>query len=145
MPNVGGRAGGGFKPSSRPKGGGFKPPSGKGAARKDTLTRSLNQRGQRPLRSRQGFQDEDMPLSPDDEIEVEEEQVASGQSLAPVEPFSDGIVARQFRGLVIVPRVGGEECSVLADFLTVYSRTTPFIGSINQKTSYMKKQGGRLL
>lgn len=134
MPNIGGKSNGGFKPSSK----------NKGAARKAALSQSLGQRGMKPSRNKHGFQEDDMPLNPDIEAEDEEQEVST-PSLPKAEPFSDGIVARQFRGLVIVPRVGGEECSVLSDFLTVFSRTAPFIGSINQKASYMKKQGGRLL
>lgn len=134
MPTFGKKSGGGFKPSSK----------NKGPARKAALNQSLGQRGARPSRRKQGYDDEDMPLTPDVAAEAEEETEHFAESLK-AEPFEDGLVSRQFRGLAIVPRVGGEECSILADFLLHFSRTGPFIGAISQKTSYMKKQGGRLL
>lgn len=135
MPNVGRKPGGGFKPSSK----------NKGASRKVAINQSLSQRGTRPSRRKQGFDDDDLPLSPDEA--VVEEETGEGRRLeqSVAEPFSDGLVSRQFKGLAIVPRVGGEECSLLADFLSVFARTEPFIGAISQKASYMKKQGGRLL
>lgn len=90
--------------------------------------------------------DDDRPLSssvaPDEDLETKQE---SGLTVATVMPFEDGLVNVGLRGLPTTPRTGGEEISVLHDFLILFSKTETFVGAISSKTSFMKKTGGRLL
>ncbi len=134
MPTIGKKSGGGFKPSVN-----------KGRARKQTMNASLSRRGAKPSRNRQGYEDEDAVLSPDVDFQDNVVETGTEHEVHQAEPFSDGLVSAKLRGLTVIPRVGGEECSVLGDFLVLFSRTEPFIGAVSTKTSYMKKQGGRLL
>ena len=133
MPTIKRNSGGGFKPSA----------SGKGRARKDAIGASLNRKGTKPQRGKHGFEDDEV-LDPD--VGYEEEVAEStDRTVERAEPFSDGLVSVRLRDVTVIPRIGGEECLVLGEFLKQLSSTEPFIGSISTKTSYMKKQGGRLL
>lgn len=60
-------------------------------------------------------------------------------------PFSDGIVVARLNNLAFVPRSGGDEVDILRSFLKYYSSSTPFVGTISSKLSFMRKKGGRLL
>lgn len=62
-----------------------------------------------------------------------------------ISPFVDGLVSARLNGLVIIPRVGGEEVELLRGFLRHFSTAAPFAGNIVSKTSFMRKKGGRLL
>lgn len=89
---------------------------------------------------------DDAPLSPDEEFtEVDAVQSSNTPKVSIAEPFADGLVSPKLKGLVVVPRVGGEEVTALHDFLEMYARTETYIGTISSKTSFMKKSGGRLL
>lgn len=60
-------------------------------------------------------------------------------------PFSDGLVSPKFSMFPMLPRVGDTEVDLLKSFLKYFSVTSPYIGTISTKTSFMKKKGGRLL
>lgn len=100
-----------------------------------------------PARNRKGapVDPEDMPLSPDTMYDGDVLEESQRPSVAPAEPFIDGIVSPRLRGLAVIPRAGGEEAALLHDFLYLFAKTETFIGAISSKTSFMKKAGGRLL
>ena len=60
-------------------------------------------------------------------------------------PFSDGIVASCLNDLIVAPRIESDEVELLREFLIYYASTETFIGTISNKMSFMKKQGGLLL
>lgn len=96
---------------------------------------------------RQDLQDEEVIIGITDPDEEQEEQSPEVEevSQSTVLPFSDGIVASCFENLAVVPRVGGGEVELLRGFLEYFATTESYIGSITNKLSFMKKQGGRLL
>ena len=70
-----------------------------------------------------------------EELEIKEE----------IMPFSDGLVTSSFCIFPLVAKIADEEVGLLRLFLKYFSQTEPFIGTMNTKTSFMKKKGGRLL
>lgn len=136
MPSIGKKSNG----SSKTMGG------SKGAKKGSSLQMGRGKKSQGFKPRKAPVDVDDTPLSPDEEVvETEVSGQVSTSTVGPAEPFSDGLVSAKLKGLVVVPRVGGEEVTVLHDFLEMYSRTEPYIGTISSKTSFMKKSGGRLL
>lgn len=77
---------------------------------------------------------------------VEEENTDTNQnSIEVAAPFSDGIVSAKFQAFPTTSRSADAEVELLKSFLSYFSVTTPFIGTIDSKISFMKKKGGRLL
>lgn len=103
-------------------------------------------RGGKPRKGRGAVDEDDAVLNPG--VDYAEDMAETGENevtVEPVEPFSDGLVSARLRGLVVIPRMGGEDVAALHDFLELFAKTEPFIGAISSKTSFMKKTGGRLL
>lgn len=136
MPNIGKKSGGASKSAGKIK------PSKKSPSMKV----SLGGKGKpTKAKGKQSLLD-DAPIFPGmDAEEINESEVVSEVRVSPAEPFSDGLVSSKLKGLTVVARVGGQEVSVLHDFLELFAKTDTFIGTISSKTSFMKKTGGRLL
>lgn len=130
MPNFGKKPGGSAKAAGNSKG----------------RNMGVSKKNHRPPSMSNMPADDDMPL--DSQVAYEDdayEDEGASVSVSVAEPFEDGLVSAGLRNLPIVPRVGGEEVSILHDFLVLFSKTETFIGAISSKTSFMKKTGGRLL
>lgn len=136
MPSIGKKSSGPSKAAGKPMG-----------SKKNTslqLGKGKKSAGFKPRKK--PIEADDAPLSPDEEFtETEAVQSSNAPKVNTAESFADGLVSPKLKGLVVVPRVGGEEVTVLHDFLEMYARTETYIGTISSKTSFMKKSGGRLL
>ena len=61
-------------------------------------------------------------------------------------PFSDGLFSAYLRNAVIIPSsTQDDEIDLFKQFLDYYSKEGVFVGSIVNKTSFMKNKGGRLM
>ena len=78
------------------------------------------------------------------EIEEEEEQTPA-KVVSKAEPFTDGIVAACLKNTIAIERVGPEEVELLRAYISDRVTSGTYIGSIYNKSSFMRRKGGLLL
>ena len=128
--------------------GNAKSKKGKKSKSKSSYSKSNkgSKKSRRNVASTEQDQDEEViigvtaPEEEDEEVDTPQEIV-----IEKVTPFSDGLVANCLSGLIVVPRVGGDEVDLFKGFLYYFAITEPFIGAVSNKLSFMKKKGGLLL
>ena len=88
--------------------------------------------------------DDDAPIRASD-MGRQQQQRPPKPTVPKADPFSDGIVSIRLKDATVVPRVGGDEVTLLREFLQYYTEENVHVTNIMTRNSFMKKAGGRLL